>query len=217
MRPVLYQFWRSTASWRVRWALAIKGVDVEVVNVDLLSGEHTRPEHLARNPMGRVPVLCIDGRHLGESVAIVEYLEELVPDPSLFPRDPWLRARTRQLVELVNSEIQPLQIARVRERHSSEAPEQSAWVHEFASSGLAACEELLATIAKELNVTGPFALGDRLTAADLFLVPQIGHSRRAGVDLSDFGRLRALEEAALATEHACATAPERQPGAPLPA
>src|SRR5437867_1461795 len=98
MKAILYQFWRSSASWRVRWALAIKGVDFESVPVDLLAGEQVGPEHLARNPIGHVPALSIDGHMLAESVAIIEYLEETRPAPPLFPTEPRLRARVRQLV-----------------------------------------------------------------------------------------------------------------------
>src|SRR5262249_36235193 len=108
MRPTLYHYWRSSASWRVRWALAIKGVAFESVPIDLRTGEQCTAEHRARNPIGHVPALVIDGRALAESVAILEYLEETIPQPALYPRDPWARARTRQLVELINSGVQPM-------------------------------------------------------------------------------------------------------------
>src|SRR5437773_93893 len=117
-RAVLYHFWLSSSSWRVRWALAFKGVPFRSVMIDLRAGEQHRPEHRARNPLGYVPTLEIDGRTLGESVAILEYLEERFPDPPLYPRDPWLRARVRQVVELVNSGVQPLQNLLVLQRVS---------------------------------------------------------------------------------------------------
>src|SRR5215510_2552304 len=101
--PVLYQFWRSSASWRVRWALAIKGVPFEIVTVNLLTGEQDQPAHRARSPIGTVPTLRVGDRYLTESVAIIGLLEELVPEPALLPADPWARARVRQAMEMVNS------------------------------------------------------------------------------------------------------------------
>lgn len=218
MSVVLYQFWRSSASWRVRWALAIKGIEAEIVPVDIGRGEHEAEPHRARSPLGRVPALRIDGRVLSESVAIIEYLEQTRPTPALYPVDPWRRARARQVVELVNSGIQPLQIGGVKDRVSPDPAVQEAWVQHFASRGLAALERLLADIAaetlEETGVEGPFCLGRRLSVADLFLVPQVAHSRRSGVQLSDFPRILAAEAAALATPGADAVRPERQPGAP---
>src|SRR4051794_15794286 len=105
MRPTLHQFWRSSASWRVRWALAVKGIAFDIVPVDLMLGEQLSPEHRAKNPMGHVPALLVGDRWIAESVAILEWLEETVPAPALYPKDPWARARVRQLVELVNSGI----------------------------------------------------------------------------------------------------------------
>lgn len=213
MKCTLYHYWRSSSSWRVRWALAIKGVEYESVPVNLLAGEQGSVEHRARNPIGHVPTLVIDGRCLSESVAIIEYLEEIVPDPPLYPRDPWARARVRQLVELVNSGIQPLQNLAVLRQHSSDPGVQQSWARYFNERGLAAYEALLAIVAAEQGGPGRFSVGDTLTAADLFLVPQVYSARRFGVDVSRFPRVLAVEAAALATEHADGARPERQPGA----
>ncbi len=214
MDTILYQFWRSSASWRVRWALAIKGIAFTSVPVNILDGEQVSPEHRARNPVGHVPALWIDGHTLAESVAILEYLEETRPATPLYPKDRWARARVRQVVELVNSGIQPLQNLVVYQRHSSDPAEQGAWLRFFNERGLAACEALLGTIASEIPGEGHFAVGGALTAADIFLVPQILTARRFGVDLAPFPRLLAVEAAALATPHAAGALPENQPGAP---
>lgn len=214
MATVLYQYWRSSASWRARWALALKGVEVEVVSVDLPSGENRAAAHLARSPLGRVPALLIDGRTLSESVAILEYLEETRPEPPLYPRDPWLRARARQVIELINAGVQPLQNLSVLARLSPDPAAQAAWVQHFAGNGLRAVEQVLGEIAAETGVDGPFCLGEALTAADLFLVPQVAHSRRSGVDLAPLSRILRAEAAALATPGAEDLRPERQPGAP---
>jgi maleylacetoacetate isomerase len=214
MDTVLYQFWRSSASYRVRWALGVKGVPFTTVAVDILRGEQLTAEHLARNPMGHVPALWIDGRCLAESVAILEYLDETRPSPPLYPREPWQRARVRQVVELVNSGIQPLQNLTTQRKRSADPAEQLAWSRFFNERGLTACEALIAAIAAEIPGDGRFCVGDGLTAADLFVVPQLAHGRRMGVDLARCPRLLAIEAHLLTTEHAGAALPERQPGAP---
>jgi maleylacetoacetate isomerase len=215
MKPILYHYWRSSSSWRVRWALAIKGVDFESVPVNLLAGEQLSDEHRARNPMGHVPALVVQGRCLAESVAIFEYLEETIPTPALYPRDPWVRARVRQVVELVNAGVQPLQNLAVLRHHSADPAAQKEWARHFNERGLVALEASLEVIAGEQG-GGRFAVGDALTAADLFLVPQLYSARRFGVDVRRFPRLLAAEAAALATEHADGARPERQQDAPAP-
>jgi maleylacetoacetate isomerase len=212
-RCTLYHYWRSSASWRVRWALAIKGVAFEAVGIDLVAGEQSTTAHQARNPIGRVPALVLeDGRSLGESVAILEWLEETIPAPALYPEDAWQRARTRQLVEIINAAVQPLQNISVLRRLSPENPVQRAWAAHFNELGLAAYEALLVQIALEGGGNGPFSIGDALTAADIFLVPQVYSARRFHVDVSRFPRVLAAEEAARATAHAEAARPENQPG-----
>lgn len=213
MSTVLYQFWRSSASWRVRWALAIKGVPFESTMVNLAEGEQTGDAHRTRNPIGHVPVLEIDGHRLAESVAILEFLEERFPEPRLYPRDAWARARVRQMVELVNSGVQPLQNLVTLGRHSTEPDEQKRWAAYFNDRGLAALERLIVATHDEFGA-GRFAFGDTLTAADLFLVPQVYSARRFGVDVTKFPNVVAAETSALATPHADFARPERQPGAP---
>ena len=215
MEPcTLYHYWRSSASWRVRWALAIKGVAFEPVGVDLVANAQLAPEHQARNPLGRVPTLVLaDGRALAESVAILEWLEETIPAPALYPKDPWRRARTRQLVEIINGAMQPMQNISVLRRLSPDVPAQRAWAAHFNELGLAAYEAMLAQIAAESGVDSPFSIGATLTAADLFLVPQLYGARRFDVDVGRFPRVLAAEAAARATPHAEAARPENQPGA----
>ena len=212
MDTTLHHFARCSASWRVRWALAIKGIPFTSVIVDILRGEHQTDEHRAKNPLTHVPALGIDGRWLAESVAILEYLEETRPEPALYPKDPWARARVRQVIELVHAGIQPLQILVTQRRHSSDPDEQRAWVRFFNERGLTACEALLGTIASEIPNDGRFAVGETLTAADLFLVPQLATSRSFGVDLTRWPRILAAEAAALGTDHARGALPENQPG-----
>lgn len=212
MKPTLYHFWLSSASWRVRWALAVKGVAFESVMVNIRGGEQHGDAHRARSPLGLVPALTVDGRTLAESVAIIEWLEETVPEPPLFPRDPWALARVRQVVELVNASVQPLQNLAVIGFHSTDPEQQKRFAHHFNQRGMKALERLLALTEGEFG--GRFSVGDSLTAADLFVVPQASAARRFGVDLAPFSRVRAVEAAALATPHAEGAKPEHQPGAP---
>jgi maleylacetoacetate isomerase len=209
-RPVLYHYWLSSASWRVRWALAIKNLAHDVVVVDIRAGQQTSPEHRARNPMGRVPALSIDGKWLAESVAIIEFLDETHPEPALYPRDPFVRARVRQMVELVNSGVQPLQNLPVMAAHSSDPEAQKKFAATFNERGLKAYEELLAQTERD-GLGGQFSVGNTLTAADLFLIPQVASARRFEVDVTPFPRVLAVETAARATPHAEAARPENQP------
>ncbi len=177
--------------------------------IDLASHEQIDPAHRARNPAGFVPALDIDGHVLAESVAILEYLEETRPEPALYPREPWLRARVRQLVETVNSGVQPMQNLIVQRRHSADADEQKVWSVFFNQRGMQVLEDLMHRIDREIGRVGRHAVGDTLTAADLFLVPQVYSARRFGVDLAPFPRVLAAEAAALATEHASGAIPEK--------
>lgn len=204
---LLHGFWRSSATWRVRIALAHKGVAYEYVPVNLTRGEHQRPEYLAKNPMGSVPLLEVelDGRplRLAESMAILELLEELHPDPPLLPRDPHLRARARHLALLVVSGVQPLQTTLVREHlQKTLHGDPDEWTRHWIRRGLTALEQLV------LETAGRFCVGDAPSFADVCLVPQLYFaSRRAGLDLSPYPTLLRIEEAcgelpAFVTAHA---------------
>ena len=208
---VLYSYWRSSSSYRVRFALAVKKLSYEMVTVNLLAGEQKSDAHLSRSPTGHVPCLVVDGRPIIESVAIVELLEELYPDPPLFPKSPIDRARVRTIVEIVNSGIQPLQNMKVM-RLVGEGDPGKAFAKHFNEAGLAALEHLLEFHSKE-GVQGRYAYGDSLTAADVFLVPQFYSAKRFGVDTSKFPRVTAAAEAAMATEAARAAHPDNQPDA----
>jgi maleylacetoacetate isomerase len=214
MKIVLYGYWRSSSSHRVRLALAVKKVPHETVTVNLLKGEQRAPEHQAKSPMGVVPCLVIDGKPFVESVAIVELLDELFPSPALYPREPVARARIRALVEIVNAGIQPLQNLLVLDRVSRESEPRKEWLRFFIGRGLRSFEALMAENEKE-GVGGPFAFGSEVSAADVFLLPQLYAARRFDVDLSACPRILRAEAALLATDAAKAAAPENQPDAVL--
>ena len=120
-KVVLYTYWRSSSSYRVRFALAHKKIPHETVTVNIREGEHLKDDHVQRSPTGYVPCLFVDGKPVVESVAIIELLDELFPEVPLFPRDAWARSRVRALVEVVNAGIQPLQNMQVL-KHLSPAP-----------------------------------------------------------------------------------------------
>ncbi|HEX7665427.1 MAG TPA: maleylacetoacetate isomerase [Polyangiaceae bacterium] len=208
---VLYSYWRSSSSYRVRFALAAKGLAFETRTVNLLKGEQGQAEHVHRAPSGHVPCLEIDGRPMIESVAIIELLEDLFPEPALYPKDPWEKARVRSVVELVNAGIQPLQNMKVLAR-MNDAEMKKQWGAHFNALGLQALEQLLEIYSKEKR-PGKHAFGDTLTAADIFIVPQVYSAKRFDVDLAPFPRVVAAATAAMETEAAKSAHPDNQPDA----
>jgi maleylacetoacetate isomerase len=213
MNVVLHQYWRSSSSHRVRIALRLKGVAHEVRAVNLLAGEQGSDENVARSALGVVPTLEIDGRPFAESVAILELLEELYPEPPLLPRDPFARARVRQLVEIVNAGIQPLHNLAVLRKLSAEPDAQRAWAAGWIERGLVAFERVLER-AHEEGLGGTFCVGDAPTLADVALVPQVHAARRFGAAVEPHARLAAAFEAMSALDAVRLAAPESQPDAP---
>jgi maleylpyruvate isomerase len=207
----LYSYYRSSSSYRVRIALNLKGLDYEYVAIHLTrdGGEQFKPEYQALNPQSQVPVLEFEdsGRtvRLSQSMAIIEYLDERWPDPPLLPQAPLRRAKARQLAEIVNAGIQPLQNSIVQRKISAFGADAKAWAREFIGSGLHAFE---AHIAEE---SGPYCLGESVTLPDLYLVPQLMSARRMGLDLVPFTRCVAVEAACLELAAFQRAAPNRQP------
>jgi maleylacetoacetate isomerase len=208
-KPVLYTYWRSSCSYRVRLALAHKKVAYEPVFVNLLEKEQLSDTYRQKSPIGHVPCLIVDGREVVESVAILELMDELWPDPALYPKEIWARTRMRMLVETINAGTQPLQNTSVIARVTKDADERKAWCAHWNARGLAAFEGLLA----KYEVPGPFASGAEFGAADCFLLPQVYSARRFDVDLTAFPRILAAEKAAMALPHIHAAIPENQPDA----
>jgi maleylpyruvate isomerase len=212
----LYGYWRSSSTWRVRIGLEVKGISYETVPVHLLKGEQRSDDYRDRNPMQQVPLLELETegavRRLSQSLAILEYLDEAHPAPPLLPRDPWTRARVRELAELINSGIQPLQNTGVLQHLGKLAPqvEHAVWASHFITRGLTALEALAGDRA------GRFLVGDQLTLADVCLVPQLFMARRFGVSVEPFATLRRVEEACLGLPAFERTHPTRQPDAELP-
>ena len=215
MRLTLYHYWRSSSSWRVRWALAHKGIPCDFVPVDLLNGEAEAEEHRRRNPMGYVPALEISAETnlsiapvmLTESIAMIEFLEELYPKPSLLPGDSINRARIRALAETINAGTQPLQNLNAQFFHSDDAEKRKAWAQHWIREGLAAYEQIASRTA------GLFSVGDELSVADLCLIPQCYNARRNDIDLKAYPNIARIETTALQTQSCKLSHPDRyEPG-----
>jgi maleylpyruvate isomerase len=190
----LHGYFRSSASYRVRIALNLKGLHADHIPHHLRKGEQCAPAYLAINPQGLVPALEDDGGGvLTQSLAIIEWLDETHPEPPLLPKDPLRRARVRAFAQAIACDIHPVQntkvLARLRELNLPEE-QVTAWAAWANREGLAACEKLIA------GEAGPFCFGAQPTIADLCLVPQLANARRFGVDVSAFPRLLKAEAAA---------------------
>jgi len=207
----LHGYFRSSASYRVRIALNLKGLGADQLSYHLRNGEQRAPAFLALNPQGLVPALQDDhGAILTQSLAIIEWLDEIHPEPPLLPQDPLRRAKVRAFAMALACDTHPVQnlkvLARLRQLGLPEeqVTDWAAWANR---EGLAACETLIA------NEAGPFCFGAAPTIADLCLVPQLANARRFGVALEAFPRLLQAETAAKAVKAFADAAPDRQPDA----
>ncbi len=208
----LYSYFRSSAAYRVRIALNLKGLAYETVPVHLLKegGHNRRPEFRAINPQMRVPALVTPtGDVLIQSLAIIEYLDETHPEPPLLPKDPIARAQARALADIVACDIHPLNNTGPlrylkRELHQEQAA-IDAWYHHWVLTGFDAIEALVRP--------GPYACGGAVTVADLCLVPQVYNARRLNVPLDKFPKIVAIDAACLALPAFDRARPENQPDA----
>lgn len=213
---ILYSYWRSSAAYRVRIALNLKGLPYRIVPVNLLAdgGEQHRAAFRELNPQRLVPVLVHGERVFRQSLAIIEYLDALWPEPPLLPEPPRERARALALAQVIACDIHPianLRVLKYLEREFGADEEQRAkWCRHWISEGLLALETLL----EDNPSTGSFCEGDEPTIADCCLVPQLYNARRYGVDLARFPTLLRIERACLELEAFREAAPERQPDAP---
>ncbi|HTL32055.1 MAG TPA: maleylacetoacetate isomerase [Kofleriaceae bacterium] len=212
MKLVLHNYWRSSASHRVRIGLALKKVPYEYVVVNIVKAEQHADAYRSRNPMGQVPTLEItedDGtvHSLTQSLPILEYIEERFPEPSIFPKDLYLRARARGLAEIINSGIQPHQNLTTMKAVKAFGGDEVVWPKSFIADGLAAFERAAGETA------GKFSVGDTPTIADCCLIPQLASARRFGVDITKLALLLGIEERCLALPAFADAAPDKQPDA----
>lgn len=207
---ILHGYFRSSAAWRVRIALGLKGVEAGQVSHHLRRGEHRAPGFLALNPQGLVPALeTDDGAVLTQSLAIIEWLEETSPTPPLLPAEPLRRAHVRAFALAIACDIHPVQNLKILQRLRGlgvQEPDVTAWARQTIEEGLDACEALIA------EERGPFCFGASPSLADICLVPQLSNARRFGTELR-WPRCLAAEAAALALPAFQAAAAERQPDA----
>jgi len=211
----LYSYFRSSAAFRVRIALNLKGLRADMRFVHLLKGggaQHA-DDYKKLNPLQLVPTLIAGGQTIGQSLAILEYLEEQVPEPPLLPRDVLARARVRQLALSVACDIHPLNNLRVlrylKNELQAEDQARTDWQHHWMKLGFEAQETLLA----HDPATGLFCHGDTPTLADICLVPQMFNARRVQLDLAPYPTLLRIEEAAYRLPAFAAARPENQPDA----
>ncbi len=193
----LYNYFRSSASFRVRIALELKGVSYDYLPVHLVKGEHKKADYAAVSPSLLVPTLeTDDGEHLGQSMAIIEYLDEVHPEPALLPADPVGRARVRALAQLIACEIHPLNNLRVLKYLVNELKVDDAakatWYRHWVRDGLQAFERELAQLP-----ASTYCYGDTPTLADCCLVPQIFNGRRFDTDFSGLERTMAAFDACM--------------------
>lgn len=209
----LYTFFRSSTSYRLRIALAVKGLEWTGVYTDLPSMAHRTPDFLTVNPQGLVPVLVDEGQVLTQTLAIMEYLEEAYPDPPLLPKDRFERAYVRMLCDIVACDIHPLNNARVLKYLKSDLGQDQAgvdrWYAHWIATGLAGFEAMLAAAGR----AGLFCLGDRVSMADVCLVPQVANARRFSCDLSPYPRLVEIADRAASLPAFVLARPAGQPDA----
>jgi maleylpyruvate isomerase len=208
----LYSYFRSSAAYRVRIALALKGLAYDTIAIHLQKegGLNRKADYRAINPQMRVPVLKLEsGELITQSLAIIEYLDEVYPEPPLLPREAVARARVRALAELVACDIHPLNnvgpLRYLKNELGQDQAKIDAWYHHWVREGFDALEAFVRP--------GPYAYGDKVTLADLCLVPQVFNARRLKVPLDDYPKIVAIDAACAKLAAFVAARPENQPDA----
>ncbi|GGL17430.1 maleylacetoacetate isomerase [Caulobacter rhizosphaerae] len=210
MQLTLHSAWRSSAAYRVRIGLNLKGLAYDIAPVNLVANQHQAPAFAALNPQRLLPALEVGGRTLTQSLAILEWLDETVPQPALLPADPFDRAVVRSMAQIVASDIHPvnnLRILRALTDLGVDEPGREAWIGRWITDGFSALETLVA------RHGGDYAFGDTPTLADCCLVPQVYNAERFRTDLAPFPAIRAVAERARAHPAFAAAHPNQQPDA----
>ena len=207
----LHSYWRSSAAYRVRIVLNLKGVTYRYQSVNLLETQHKASEYLDLNPAGLVPTLELeDGRSMGQSLAIIQWLEEQYPNPALLPSDSWQRAEVLAMAYTVACEIHPLNNVGVlnylRAEYGTEEPQINEWMYHWLKRGFSTLDKLV--------TDGPYCCGEQLTLADVLLVPMIYNARRFSYDMSaHHPRLHEIWTACNELDAFQRALPEQQPDA----
>ena len=206
----LYSFFNSSTSYRVRIALALKGLDVDYHGINIRTGEHRAPDYVAVNPSAVVPALVDGDLSLGQSMAIIDYLDRTYPQARLIPEDTVARARVLELSNLIACDMHPVNNLRILKYLQGtlrvSAEQKDAWYQHWVREGFEAVERLLAA-----HGHGPWCFGDQPTLADVCLIPQIANALRAGCDLQAHRRSMAIHEHANQHPAFIAAQPQQQP------
>lgn len=211
---ILYNYFRSSPSYRVRIALHLKGLPFQYEAVHLLNngGEQHSPAYKKLNPQEEVPTLVYDGKVLSQSLPIIEFLNDLHPSPPLFPADPFERAKVRQFCENINSFMHPLANLKVTQylevKHNYDLAAKEEWIQHWMGMGLEVLEQMLQETA------GSFCFGDKITAADVFLIPQLASARRFRVKMDGYPLILKIEENCMKQEAFIKAHPSRQVDTP---
>ncbi|KAK9533612.1 hypothetical protein VZT92_008719 [Zoarces viviparus] len=206
-KPVLHGYFRSSCSWRVRIAFALKGIEYDQVPVNLIKdgGQQLTEQYKKLNPMLQVPAVEIDGITLCQSLAVIQYVDETRPGPRLLPADPQKRAQVRMISDVIASGIQPLQNLHVLQKIGAEKVQ---WAQHFIDRGFQALEPILKQTA------GKYCVGDEISMADICLVPQVYNAERFKVDVGKYPTINRLNQTLLEIEAFTVTNPSCQPDTP---
>lgn len=211
---ILYNYFRSSTSYRARIALNLKNITYEYKSVHLLNkgGEQHLAEYKKLNPQSEVPTLVHNGKPISQSLSIIQYLDDIQPKPSLFPEDPYLKAKILQFCENINSFLHPLSNLKVLQKlekdHQYTPEQKNAWVQHWFQLGFTALEEML----KEFS--GRYCFGETVTAADILLIPCIFTAERFQVDLLSFPLCRKINSECEKLDAFRKAHPSRQPDTP---
>ncbi len=200
---LLKHYWRSSCSWRVRWALALKGLPYQSEHIDLLQNEQRSASFRVHNPQALVPVLVVDGVPYSESLAIIAWLDECYPHNPLLPTSPVERLRTRQLAYLVSCGIQPLQNISAQQYYTRDPQARLRYARHYIERGLQACEQHLQQL-----TAGTFCCGGQVTLADICLIPQVYNAMRFACNMHAFPLITRIYHHCMQTPACQASAPE---------
>ncbi|XP_017331600.1 maleylacetoacetate isomerase isoform X2 [Ictalurus punctatus] len=206
-KPVLYGYFRSSCSWRVRIAFALKGIEYDQVPINLVKdgGQQLTDQYKTVNPMQQVPAVTIDGITLSQSLAIIQYIDETRPGPRLLPADVQQRAQVRMISDLIASGIQPLQNIYVIQKIGEEKVQ---WAQHFINKGFKALESILK------QTSGTYCFGNEISMADVCLVPQVYNAERFKVDLDQYPTIKRINQTLMELEAFKGTHPSCQPDTP---